>query len=476
MTIIIAIICLLVGCAIGYLATNSRNASLTTQARMQQERIEALRRRMQEHSDSIATLTEERTTLLAQRDVLDTQVSHLKTSMDELRQQNLETLRQTREQYEQRLQETREQYEQQMRQAEQRQRETEERQAQLIREQINTASENILKKRAEELSVNNQEQMANILTPLQENLRQMREAVERSDREHTTSMERLDSAIKANLLKAQEVGERADKLAQALTSENKTQGNFGELRLRTLLENMGFEQGVEFEEQSTLRDDEGKTLHDEEKGRRMIPDVILHFPDQRDVVIDSKMSLKAFEDYYQADTDDEREDALKRHLNSVRNHVKELAHKNYSRYLRPGHGKLDFVLMYVYSESALQLALSHDTTLWREAYEQGVIISGSQNLYMMLRVLEMTWRQVKQAENQEAIMTTANELVNRVQLFYERFVNADEQLHKTCEAFDSLKKTTSPSGQGIITTATRLLKYGAKENPKRRQRLPKEES
>lgn len=476
MTILISVICLIIGTVVGYLAAHSRNAALTTQTNIQQERIEALRRRLQEHDTRIAQLTDERTTLLANREALETQAAHLREALGEQRQQSLTLLQQTRQQYEQQLQQTRQQYEQLMQRAEQQQREAEARQAQLIREQINTASENILKHRAEQLSADNQQQMATLLNPLQENLRQMREAVERSDREHTTTMERLDASIKANLKQAQEVGERADKLAQALTSENKAQGNFGELRLRTLLESMGLEEGVQFEEQATLRDDEGHAIHDEEKGRRMVPDVILHFPDERDVVIDSKMSLKAFEDYYNAAGDDERNEALRRHVNSVRNHVKELAHKNYSRYIRPGHGKLDFVLMYVYSESALQLALSHDPTLWKEAYEQGVIISGSQNLYMMLRVLEMTWRQVQQAENQEAIMATANELVNRVQLFYERFVNADEQLQKTCEAFDRLKSTTSPTGQGIITTANHLLKYGAKENPKRKQRLPKEDT
>ena len=167
-----------------------------------------------------------------------------------------------------------------------------------------------------------------------------------------------------------------------------------------------------------------------------------------------------------------REGALRRHVSSVRGHVKELAHKNYSQYLSSGRQKPDFVVMYVYNEGALQLALSHDPSLYRDAYEQGVIIAGSQNMYMMLRVLEMMWRQVRQAENQEEIMKTANELVNRVQLFYERFMGVDEQLRRTKEAFDRLKTSTSPTGAGIVTAANKLLGYGAKENPKRRYRLP----
>ena len=249
--------------------------------------------------------------------------------------------------------------------------------------------------------------MSALLSPLHENLKQMKEAVEKSDHDQTVLMSRLDASIQENLKQAHEVGQRADKLAEALTGENKTQGNFGELRLRTLLEQMGLEEGVQFEEQVTLKDEQGRTVH-EEDGHKMIPDVILHFPDNRDVIIDAKMSLKAFEDYHNATTDTECDEALQRHLTSVRSHVKELARKKYAKYAANGKVQLDFVVMYVYSESALQLALTNDPALWKDAYDQGVIISGSQNLYMMLRVLEMTWRQVRQAENQDAMLKAAD--------------------------------------------------------------------
>lgn len=348
-------------------------------------------------------------------------------------------------------------------------------QMQTVKAEMNAASERILGERAQQLSTVNKEQLDAILNPLRENIRQMRDAVERSDRAQTVSMERLDAAIKENLRRAQEVGDRADKLAQALTSENKSQGNFGELRLKQLLEKMGFEEGLQFEEQVTLRDVNGRAVCDDVDGHRMIPDVVLHFPDHRDVIIDSKMSLTAFQDYYNAQNDAERHSALRRHLTSVRQHVNELSKKNYSRYTREGCQRLDFVMMYVFSESALQLALSNDPALWKDAYDRGVIIAGSQNLYMMLRVLEMTWRQVRQVENQEEIMKTANQLVERVQVFYERFLRVDEQLHKTQEAFDDLKRSTSAQGLSITTAAAKLLRYGAQENPKRRQRIPKDD-
>ncbi len=369
------------------------------------------------------------------------------------------------------------QEEQKQQQLEQKQQQEEQmrQQLNLIREQMNSTSEKILKERAEQLSAVNKEQLSGILTPLQTHIQQMREAVERSDREHNSTMQRLDATIKTSIEQSRQVGERADKLAQALTGENKTQGNFGELRLKQLLEGMGLQEGEQFTLQETIRDKDGYVVY-EEDGHRLIPDAILHFPDKRDVIIDSKMSFTAFEDYHNAETEAQRQDALKRHLTSMRNHVNELARKNYSKYIAEGHAKLDFVLMYVFSESALQLALSNDATLWKDAYDRGVIITGSQNLYTMLRVLEMTWKQVRQVENQQKIMECANMIVDRVQLFAERFENVKQQLQKTQDSFDKLESITADSGQSILTPASRLLKMGASQNPKRKKQLQQEQA
>ena len=363
------------------------------------------------------------------------------------------------------------QYEKQMEQLRQQQAEQMQQQMQLIKEQMNTASERILRERSEQLSEQNKEQLSTILNPLKEGISQMKEAVEKSEREHADRMVHLDATIKTSIAQSREVGERADKLAQALIGENKAQGNFGELRLKQLLEDMGLEEGLQFEEQATMRDSEGRAVHDDEDGSRKIPDVILHFPDKRDVIIDSKVSLKAFEDYHNAETEAAQQDALKRHIASVRSHVDELARKNYSSYIRDGRGRLDFVMMYVFSESALQLALTNAPTLWKEAYNKGVIISGSQTLYMMLRILEMTWRQLRQVENQQDMMKAANTIIDRVQLFYERFARVDEMLNKTQEAFKEMKNISASSGKTIEVAARNLLKFGAQENPKRKHRI-----
>lgn len=436
MSILYLLLGIVIGTVIGFFIAYSRQgkitADITTQRDVLQTRLDGFQQQYRQNMDKA------------------------EKQMQELKKDQVQQLEQLREQYHESLEQQNKLVQEQIRTAS---------------EQIHHVSEQILKQRSEELSANNSRQLAEILNPLHDNIKQMKEAVEKNDHDQSMSMERLDASIKANLKQAQEVGERADKLAQALTSENKTQGNFGELRLRQILENMGLEEGTQFEEQYTMKDAYGKPVKNTENGQKLIPDVILHFPDGRDVIIDSKMSFKAFEDYYNAENEEQQQNALKRHITSIRTHVSELARKQYSNYIQEGHQKLDFVFMYVFSESALHLALTNDPELWKWAYDQGVVISGSQNLYMMLRVLEMTWKQVRQVENQQRIMDAANLIVDRVQSFYERLKNVEIQFNKTNEAFDKLNTLANNGGPSIETAASRLLKYGAQENPKRKYKL-----
>jgi len=356
------------------------------------------------------------------------------------------------------------------------QREESDRRLELMAERLKTESERQMRERGTQLREENARQLDGILGPLRNGIQEMRNAVQQADRHHLDSMARLDESIKATLSQARFVGERADRLAAALTGENKTQGNFGELRLRTLLEDMGLERGVQFDEQWTVKDETGSVITDEETGRRLIPDVVLHFPDRRDVVIDSKVSLTAYRDYYEATTDEQRKSALERHVKSLQQHVKQLSSKNYAGHLSADRSRLDFVVMYVFSDSALTLALTAAPGLWKEAYDKGVFITASQNLYALLRILELSWKQQLQVENQQKIVDQAGIIVSRVQLFYERFLNVEATLRKTQDAFESLRKMLLPSGQSIISAANKLVKLGAREDVRRKRQLPKGES
>ena len=341
-------------------------------------------------------------------------------------------------------------------------------QLELMKEQMQTTSEKVLKQRQEELGIQNKEQVSKIIDPLQRSLKDMQEALAKTKEQQTEALTRLDETIKINMQKSQAIGETADRLTRALTGEVKVQGNFGELKLKQLLEDLELKEGEQFDTQETLRDKGGKGLKGDD-GKGLIPDFILHFPNNRHVVVDSKMSLTDYERYMNAeDGTPEKSGYLKAHIDSVRAQVKRLARKEYTRYLPEGYNRLNFAIMYVPIDGALNLALLNDATLWREAYDEGVMILGPQTMYMNLRVLEMMWTQVRQLENQQAMMDAANTVIERVQDFGTRFQDVESSMNDTLKKMNRLKITTADSGQSIITAAKNLLKAGARENKKKK--------
>ena len=347
-------------------------------------------------------------------------------------------------------------------------REQVESQMKLIREQMQTTSEEILKRRQDELGERNKEQVSKIIDPLTQSLKSMREAFDKSKEQQNEALTRLDATIKVNMEKSAALGETADRLTRALTGEVKVQGNFGELKLKQLLEDLELKEGEQFDTQETLRDKAGKQAKGDD-GRGLIPDFILHFPNNRHVVVDSKMSLTDYERYMNAeDGTPEKSEYLKAHVASVRAQVKRLARKEYTKYLPEGYNRLNFAIMYVPIEGALNLALLNDTTLWREAYDEGIMILGPQTMYMNLRVLEMMWTQVRQLKNQQAMIDAANIVVERVQDFGMRFIDVETSMNSTVEKMAKLKVSTAESGRSIITAAKSLLKAGAKENKKKK--------
>lgn len=380
----------------------------------------------------------------------ETQIAELKTS------------------HEKQLEQTKEGAEKQIEALKQMNREQIDSQLKLIKEQMQTTSEEVLKRRQEELGERNKEQVSKIIDPLQQSLKDMQEAFDKSKEQQNEALTRLDETIKINMQKSAELGETADRLTRALTGEVKVQGNFGELKLKQLLEDLELKEGEQFDTQETLRDKAGKTAKGED-GKGLIPDFILHFPNNRHVVVDSKMSLTDYERYMNAeDGTTEKSDYLKAHIASVRAQVKRLAKKEYTKYLPSGYNRLNFAIMYVPIEGALNLALLNDNSLWREAYDEGVLILGPQTMYMNLRVLEMMWTQVRQLQNQQDMMNAANTVIDRVQDFGIRFMEVESSMNDTIKKISKLKITTADSGPSIITAAKNLIKAGAKENKKKK--------
>lgn len=342
----------------------------------------------------------------------------------------------------------------------------------LVQEQLGTTTERLLKQRSEELDTANRSQMNSIIAPLKEVMAEMKKSMDDNRDSFNRNTASLSEQLKQMHATTTNLGAEAEKLSRALQAGPKIQGDFGEMKLNDLLDKFGFTKGVEYDVQYTMRDSKGNVIRNDDTNDMMRPDVVLHYPDHKDVIIDSKASLTAFINYVNAGTDDERKVYLEEHVKSVRRHVDELSAKNYGKYSMEGGTTLDFVIMFVPQEAAMQLAVSADASLWNYAFERNVIITGEQNLFSLLRLLQIAWTQQRQAENQEKVFDMASTLVDRVQLFVERFDRLDSDIDGVRKSFDDAKKAMS-GNRGFIGSARKLIDMGAKANPKKKK-LPEE--
>ena len=511
--LIIAIVASVVVLFIGYyLGSKGKNANSPDNSQLldnMREQIASLEARLKEKDSTVARMTDEIRELTSQRDVQkakadnavqtiamqkedfenqlrrqkeqhDVLLADHKTSYEkqiaELRISYDRQVAELRDNFNTQLAQTKESAEKQIEALKTMNREQVDSQLKLIKEQMQTTSEEVLKRRQDELGERNKEQVSKIIDPLQQSLKDMQEAFNKSKLQQNEALTRLDETIKINMQKSAALGETADRLTRALTGEVKVQGNFGELKLKQLLEDLELKEGEQFDTQETLRDKAGRSARGDD-GKGLVPDFILHFPNNRHVVVDSKMSLTDYERYMNAaDGTPEKSEYLKAHIASVRAQVRRLARKEYTKFLPDGYNKLNFAIMYVPIEGALNLALLNDDTLWREAYDEGVMILGPQTMYMNLRVLEMMWTQVRQLKNQQVMIDAANQVIDRVQDFGVRFMDVETSMNDTIKKMTKLKITTADSGPSIITAARKLLKAGAKENQRKKTLAEMDES
>lgn len=336
-------------------------------------------------------------------------------------------------------------------------------QLRMAQEQLKNATAELLAARTQELNRNNATQMNSIIDPLKEKIKEMQAAMDSSREQSTRNTATLHQAIEEIMKRTASIGDEAGRLAKALRHENKIQGNWGEAILSELLESQGLHEGVHYDVQATIKDKAGRPVLNEHTDKRMIPDVILKYSNDKALIIDAKVSLSAFLDYTGAETEEERAAALDRHLKSLRSHVKELAAKNYKRYILPPRESLDYVIMFVPNESALQLALINDPSLWREALSLGVFIAGEYNLVAALRIIRLAWIQEVQAEQQRKVFEEATSLVERVGEFYKRFTSIKKAIDDAAGAYGEAEKKLVTGRQSMLVPARRLKEMGYKE-------------
>lgn len=336
---------------------------------------------------------------------------------------------------------------------------------QKVSAQMKVATDEMLKQRQKEFADASNQNLGQIVNPLRETIDQMKQVMAENTEKQTQMGGEMKANIENMMRQSEAAMKSADELNRTFRLGNRVQGDWGETILDELLESQGLKRGIHYDTQPYIRDAAGNIVKND-SGSIMRPDVILHLDQRREVIIDSKVSLTAFMDYANATTDEERSRFLKAHIDSLKSHVRELSAKDYSAYIQPPKARMDYVIMFVPHSAALWTALNAQPDLWRTAMAQNVFIADEQTLFAALRIINLTWTQIAQAQNHEKVYALANEMLERVGQFMKRYQDIGTALAKAAKAYEEGERKLSPQGQSILTTCAKLQKLGAKQSDK----------
>lgn len=310
----------------------------------------------------------------------------------------------------------------------------------------NLANE-ILAEHQHHLRQANRDSLDLLLKPFKDNITEFRERVERiyahENEQRGALKNELDNLIKLN----QQMTSSAANLTDALKGNSKVQGDWGEAYLETILESTGLVKGIHYHIQQNIKGEEGQNLR---------PDVVLSLPEERSIVIDSKVSLTAYVRYTEAESEAERSQALAEHVQSVKKHVQELALKEYQKLINSP----DFVIMFIPTEPAFLEALKEDNTIWAEAYRKKIIISSPTNLFALLKMVGDMWRRDEQTKNQAEIVDKATKLYEQLVVFTEQLEGVGTALDTAKSKYDEAYKRLHTGNNNIVRLGERLKKLG----------------
>lgn len=319
-----------------------------------------------------------------------------------------------------------------------------------MKKEFRLLANEILTENSDRLTKENREKLDDVLKPFNENLKEFKKKVEDTYEKEADQRRSLKDEVKRLAEMNLMIGEEAKALTRALKGDSKTQGIWGEKILERILENSGLKRGEDFIVQDS---------HVSDDGRRLIPDVSVKYPGKGNIIIDSKVSLLAYEQYVNADDEEGKERALKAHIISVRSHIKSLASKNYETIYKEN--TLDFVMMFMPVEPAYYLALQNDNGLWNEAYEKGILLISPTNLIAALRMIENVWRQVKQEANVIKIAEEGAKLYDGFADLLKRLDDLGSRLESTRNQYDQTMLKLTGRGN-LISKVERLKNLGVK--------------
>ena len=327
-------------------------------------------------------------------------------------------------------------------------------------------TEKLLRRREKELSDENQSSMDGILKPLKESISAMEKAMKDNASSHieTTAKlsEQLKNAVREMQEKTSDVGRKADSLSEALTGKPKVQGCFGENFLEAILAGEGLQEGLHYSREAA----------NEDLSR---PDFVFHFKEnleQKDLIVDSKVSLTAFVDYMNASSEEEKALALDRHIRSVRKHIDELARKEYAK--KNSRSFADYVLMFMPRDMAFRVALEADPMLWQESYKKGVLIVTEQTIMPFLKIMQLTWNKFQQDTNTQRITAAAQNMIDRVAAFYDSYSELGRKLKSVCGEYNKGITKLQDNGQSITTSARQVISLGVRRSKGKEFAVPEE--
>ena len=327
-------------------------------------------------------------------------------------------------------------------------------------------TEKLLRQREKELSDENLTSMDGILKPLKESISAMEKAMKDNASSHletsTKLSEQLKQAVKEMQEKTSDVGRKADTLSEALTGKPKVQGCFGENFLEAILAGEGLEEGKHYTREAA----------NEDLSR---PDFVFHFKEgleQKDLIVDSKVSLTAFVEYMNAESEEEKAIAIDRHIRSVRKHIDELARKEYAK--KNSRSFADYVLMFMPRDMAFRVALEADPMLWQEAYRKGVLIATEQTIMPFLKIMQLTWNKFQHDTNTQRITQAAQNMIDRVGSFYDSYAELGRKLKAVFGEYNKGVAKLQDNGQSITTSARQVISLGVRRSKGKEFTVPDE--